>query len=74
MEEVTDTKLYEYTTEVIVEVMGTDSHGDFAMVSYQFAFGDEKGVVRAKADLEPEHEPHVESALDDAGYTLKRSD
>jgi hypothetical protein len=34
MEEVSDTKLYPYSTEVIVEVIGVDSQRDFAIVSY----------------------------------------
>jgi hypothetical protein len=74
MEEVTGTKLYEYTTEVIVEIMGIDERGDFAITSYQFAFGDEKGTVRAKGDLDTPHEPHVERALEEAGYSLKQSE
>ncbi|MFC4989340.1 hypothetical protein [Saliphagus infecundisoli] len=74
MEEVTGTKLYEYTTEVIVEVMGIDSGGDFAVASYQFSYDNGEGIVRAKTNLESAHKPHVESALEDAGYTLKQTE
>jgi len=70
MEEVTDTKLYAYSTEVIVEVMGVDSQGDFAIVSYQFDYDDDETTVRAKEDVDPQHESHVEIALNEAGYTL----
>jgi hypothetical protein len=73
MEEVTDTKIYAYSTEVTVEIMGVDSRGDFAIVSYQFDFADDETTVRTKGELDPQHEPHIETALEKAGYTLIRS-
>ncbi|WP_123622456.1 hypothetical protein [Halorubrum sp. CSM-61] len=63
MEEVTDTKLYEYTTEVIVEVIGIDNCSDCALGSYQFALSDRDGIIRSKADIEDEPVSHVESTL-----------
>lgn len=72
MEDVTDTKLYEYENEVIVEILGTDSRGDFAVVSYQFSFAEGNDVVRAKGEIDAQHTPHVETALERVGYTLDR--
>lgn len=72
MEDVTDTKLYEYENEVTVEILGTDSCGDFAVVSYQFSFAEGDDVVRAKGEIDAQHTPHVEAALESAGYTLDR--
>ncbi|WP_251331388.1 hypothetical protein [Haloplanus pelagicus] len=70
MKEVTDTKIYAYSTEVTVEIMGVDSHGDFAIVSYQFSFDNDQTTLRVKGDIDPQHESYVESALEEAGYTL----
>lgn len=72
MEDVTDTKLYKYENEVIVEILGTDSRGDFASVSYQFAFAEGDDAVRAEGEIDAQHTPHVETTLERAGYTLDR--
>lgn len=50
--------------------MGVDSHGDFAIVSYQFSFDNDQTTLRVKGDIDPQHESYVESALEEAGYTL----
>lgn len=71
MEEVTDTKTHEYATELIVEVMGVDSHGDFDIVSYEFTFDDDRRGVRPRGEIDPQHQSHVVLALESAGYTLK---
>ncbi|WP_254544631.1 MULTISPECIES: hypothetical protein [Halobacteriales] len=74
MEEVTDTKTYEWADEVVVEVMGTDEQGEFAIVSYHFAFEDiQNATIRLQGEIEPEHESHIVAALSDAGYTLTTS-
>lgn len=71
MDEVTDTQTYGYDTEVIVEIMGVDIHGDFATISYQFSFGDDDTTVRPREEIQQQHQSHVEAALEEAGYTLK---
>jgi hypothetical protein len=53
VEEVTDTKIYAYSTEVTVEIMGVDGHGDFAIVSRQFDTGDDETTLRAREELDP---------------------
>lgn len=73
MEEVNDTSLYKYTSEVIVEITGVDSNGEFATVSYQFAFDDKESVVRPKGDVDPQHKHRIEATLNDADYTLTES-
>jgi hypothetical protein len=72
MEDVTDTKLYKYENEVIVELLGTDSRGDFAIVSYRFSFAEGDDVVRAKGEIGAQDTPHVETALERAGYAFDR--
>jgi hypothetical protein len=59
---------YAYSTEVTVEIMGVDGHGDFVIVSYQFDTGDDETTLRAREELDPhQHGPHVETALEEAG-------
>lgn len=71
MDEVTDTKVYEYHTQVTVEVTGTDERGEFAIVSYHFDVDDDGTTVRHRAEIEPSHLSHVERALTESDYALE---
>ena len=70
MDEVTDIEVYEYQSEVTVEVFGTDSKGEFAIVSYHFDRKDET-TVRPRGEIEPSHRSDVENALTKSGYVLE---
>jgi hypothetical protein len=73
MEEVTDTNVYKYTTEVVVEIIGVDSDGGFAMTSHQFAVTENESAVQPKGEFDPEDRRQIEAALEDAGYVLEES-
>ena len=62
----------EYAEEIIVEVMGEDQNGDFGVVSYQLAY-EAESTVAPKGEIDANHEPHVETAVADAGYSIRSS-
>ena len=70
MDEVTDTKVYEYQSEVTVEVMGTDSEGEFDIVSYHFDLDDDATTVQYRGEIDPVYRSDVEEALTTSGYRL----
>jgi hypothetical protein len=70
LESVDDINTCEYENEIIVEVMGEDEHGDFGVVSYQLAYEAESAVA-PKCEIDGNHEDHVETAVTDAGYSIR---
>jgi hypothetical protein len=70
VESIDNTNTCEYENEIIVEVLGEDEHGDFGIVSYQFAYEAESAVA-PKGKIDASHEDHVETAVSDAGYSIR---
>ena len=71
MDEVTNTKVYEYQSEVTVEIMGADSGGEFTIVSYNFDLDDDGTTIQRRGDIESSHRPTVDTALEEAGYSFE---
>lgn len=73
MEDVTDTEAYKYGSEVVVEIRGLDTDGDFDVISYQFSIKSDESTVQPKGEFNPQYKNDIKTALGDAGYTLDES-
>ena len=73
MEKVTDTEIFKYESEVVVELRGVDTDGDFTVTSYQFSVNADGSTVQAKGAFEPRFKNDIKTALEDAGYVLDDS-
>lgn len=73
MENVTDTEIYKYKSEVVVEIRGVDSDGNFTVTSYRFSENVDGSTVQPKGEFEAQYKGEIETALEDAGYILDES-
>lgn len=73
MQNATDTEVYKYKSEVVVEIRGVDSDGDFTVTSYQFSVPEDGSSVQPKGVFETQYVDKIETVLEDAGYILDES-
>lgn len=71
MQEITTIKCYEYTNEIVVELIGRDSTGEIAAVTYHFPPTSSENQVQLREDVDPNHADAVKQGLADAGYTVE---
>ncbi|WP_227380654.1 hypothetical protein [Haladaptatus halobius] len=67
METITDTDIYQYTHEVIVELRGVDARGDPTVLSYHFRKNDDE-LLHLQSEIDNQYREIVEAMLTDAGY------
>jgi hypothetical protein len=65
-------RVIEYRDEVIVEVQGTDEHGEIDVISYQFAYEDKDRSISPKGSVEDDHETIVNETLVEEGFHWQR--
>lgn len=68
---VTNTRVFDYQREVVVELHGRTPAGEFEVVSYAFTPDpDEETRLQGFGTVEPPHEERVRDTLGEEGYTL----
>lgn len=71
MAEYTDFSVTAYRDELIVELFGTDDHGSFDVISYQFDYDNaSRDIVVPKGAVDREHISAIETVLNDEGYQM----
>lgn len=71
MSEYTDASVTAYRDELIVELFGTDDHGNLDVISYQFDYDDaSRDIVVPKGPVDREHISAIETTLEDEGYQM----
>lgn len=69
--EVTNTRVFDYRREVVVELHGRTSAGEFEVISYALTpDSDEETRLHSSEMVESTHEDRVRDTLDEEGYTL----
>lgn len=70
--EVSNTKVFDYQREVIVELHGRTTSGEFEVVSYAFRQdpGGEAGLQPRATEIASAHEELVQEALAEADHTI----
>ena len=74
MKEVRTITVHQYNSELLVELIGTDEHGEVAAETVELDLLDpEDGRTCPRGELPPEHEERVRSILSERGYSLTES-
>lgn len=75
MTDVTTSEVYRFGSELLVELVGVGERGDVATITVEFdRVDDGSDRVTPREELSPDHEPHVRTALSEAGYSLSDSE
>ncbi|QIO25406.1 hypothetical protein [Haloarcula sp. JP-L23] len=71
MKEVTNTTVYQFGNELIVELIGTDEYGDVATETVEFTLIEpDAGEVRPREEIPTEYTEYVCTALSENSYSL----
>lgn len=70
MEQIHSSRVIGYQDELLVELLGSDEHGEVDAVTYQFDYGDADRTVNPKEPIDDAHRAAVETVLEQEGYQL----
>lgn len=68
--DISNTKVFEYQQEVIVEIHGRTTAEEFEVVSYTFTADPDEEAELRHPEIPPVHEEVVQEALAETDYTL----
>ncbi|WP_207587130.1 hypothetical protein [Halomontanus rarus] len=72
MEDVKTTTVHQFGQGLLVEIIGTDEHGDIATETIEFDLI-ESGDAEPREEIPSEHEEHILTAISEEGYSLLAS-
>lgn len=71
MKIIEDISVIRYRDQVIIELVGTDKHGEIGVISYQFdRDGNSSGILEPKSAIQTHHREAVTEALRSEGFQL----